>query len=226
MPLERRPAFIGEFFFQRALGPAFRPPHMGPGGIPENAVQPGGEPRTTLELTEIPEGKKQSLLHNVFAVLVIAKHLSGSSLKSRHAGCEEFVQLSGIHIDRENERSVDLRAGIALLFNSQVASLGVTAEMLIASRKLDCKNESNRWLRFQSINICPSGRRNRVRQACNSKKIKTATEYISFRAWVECGNQYRRSLTGAFGRFVYRACSLHAQIQAREGKVFTCCFAN
>jgi hypothetical protein len=109
---------------------------MGPGGIPDNAVQPGGERRTTLELTEIPEGKKQSLLHNVFAVLAIAKHLSGSSLKSRHAGCEEFVQLSGIHIDRENERSVDLRAGVALLFNSQVASLG---------RRLKC------WLVYANL---------------------------------------------------------------------------
>jgi hypothetical protein len=124
MPLERRPAFIVEFFFERALRPAFRPSHMGPGGIPDNAVQPGGERRTALELTEIPEGKKQALLHHVFAVLAIAKHLSGSSLKSRHAGCEEFVQLRGIHIDRENGPLVYLRTGVVLLFNSQVASLG------------------------------------------------------------------------------------------------------
>jgi hypothetical protein len=58
------------------------------------------------------------------------------------------------------------------------------AEMLIGLHKLDCKDESNRWLRVQSTEICPSGRRDRVSRARNSKKIKTATEYISFRV---CG---------------------------------------
>ncbi len=124
MLLKPRAADIGKFLFQGALRPAFHPSYVRPGGILDNAVQPGGEARSTLELTEILEGQEKSLLHSVFAVLGIAKHLPCCPLKSRHAGCKKFVQLGGIHVARENGWPLELRTGCALLFNSQVASFG------------------------------------------------------------------------------------------------------
>src|SRR5580700_9775066 len=97
---------------------------MRPSGVSEYAMQPTEEGRATLELAEFPEGPKESLLHDVFAVLRIAQHLSRCPPKTRHAGREEFVQFGRVHVDRKNGWLLDLRTGVALLFIQQVASFG------------------------------------------------------------------------------------------------------
>ena len=73
---------------------------------------------------EFPDSQEEPLLHNVFAILWVAKHLSGCSLEPGHAGCEELVQFSVIHVDGKKGWLMESRTGNALIFDAQVASLG------------------------------------------------------------------------------------------------------
>lgn len=67
-------------------------------------MQPGRKGRTALELAELSEGKQESLLHYIFAVLWIAQELSCGPLKAGNAGCKKGFQFTGIHVDWKNRR--------------------------------------------------------------------------------------------------------------------------
>jgi hypothetical protein len=108
VPLGYRLTLIGKLLFQRAVRPAFHPPDVRSGGVPDNAVQPGGEARASLELLEILKGQEKCVLHRIFGILGIAQHLSYSPLKSGHTRQEQFVQFGVIHVDRENCRTLGL----------------------------------------------------------------------------------------------------------------------
>ena len=93
---------------------------MRTGSIPDNAVKPGSERRTTLELTKISKGQEKSLLHSVFAVFWMAEHLSRRPLHPRHPGREEIVQLNVTHIHRQRVTLLHFRDYIATSFLPQV----------------------------------------------------------------------------------------------------------
>jgi len=90
---------------------------MRPRGIPDDAMQPGRKGRATLELAQFPESQEESLLHNVFAILWVAKHLSGCSFETGHTGCEELIQFSVIHVDGKKGWLMESRTGNALIFD-------------------------------------------------------------------------------------------------------------
>jgi len=117
MLLEGRAIFLGQFLLGRTIRPAFHSPHMRPRGIPDDAMQPGRKGRATLELAQFPESQEESLLHNVFAILWVAKHLSGCSFETGHTGCEELIQFSVIHVDGKKGWLMESRTGNALIFD-------------------------------------------------------------------------------------------------------------
>lgn len=106
---------------------------MRPCGISDNAVQPSGELRPTLELAEIAESKEKSLLHGIFGIFKITQDLPCSAEKARHTGNEEVAQFGVIHMDGESWRPLDLQTGRTALFRQQVTSLVVRLKHSLAT---------------------------------------------------------------------------------------------
>lgn len=71
-------------------------------GIPDNAVQPRGKRRASLELFQIPESQEKSLLERILGILRISQQLPCCRPESWHAGSEELAQFGVIHVDRES----------------------------------------------------------------------------------------------------------------------------
>ncbi len=81
-------------------------------------------------------------MHDIFAILRVAKQLSGCPFKTGHTGCEEFIQFSIVHVDGEKGCLTESRTGNALIFDAQVASLGRWLVMF-GVHGMECKDDSN-----------------------------------------------------------------------------------
>jgi hypothetical protein len=80
---------VGQQVLDRLLGLAPPGAELLQGGVDDDAVQPGGEPGAAVEPLDGPEGRKETVLHGVAGVLLVAEDAAGHGQQAVGVGADE-----------------------------------------------------------------------------------------------------------------------------------------